>query len=393
MDDERPPAGDRVAVRTRPYRHRRRRPLPAAVLAALLALTTTHAHAAQTWTTAPALPTARFGMTAVTAPCPTAARQLKGTCVYVAGGFDGRAALRTTQAYSPATGVWATLPDMPTARSSLTGAAAPCPQGVERLKGECVYAIGGNGGSGVLSAVEAYSPATGVWAALPGLPTAREALAGAAAPCPVGAARTQGVCVYAMGGFRDGAGRDTVEAYSPRTGAWTALPALPTARFAPAGAAAPCPDAEEHTCVYVIGGRDSGGFQNRVETFRPATGTWATAPALPTARDAMAVAVAPCPPTAGARRPGCVYTAGGFRGTDGLRTAEVFGLVRGGWAALPALPTGRYELAGTGAPCPGAVERTCVYAIGGHDGGGLLSVVEVLGAGRQSGVTGSRRGG
>ncbi|TFV32081.1 hypothetical protein E4K10_14680 [Streptomyces sp. T1317-0309] len=89
-----------------------------------------------------------------------------------------------TPTLANAQGVWLTLPHLNTARQSLAGATAPCPKGVAGLSGTCVYAIGGNDGTGVVGTLEAYSPATNRWVALPSMPTARQSLAGAAAPCP-----------------------------------------------------------------------------------------------------------------------------------------------------------------------------------------------------------------
>jgi hypothetical protein len=50
--------------------------------------------------------------------------------------------------------VWTTLPSLPTARFALAGAAAPCPAG---QTGTCVYAVGGNNAA---ATVEAYNSAT-----------------------------------------------------------------------------------------------------------------------------------------------------------------------------------------------------------------------------------------
>ncbi|MEJ8645376.1 kelch repeat-containing protein [Streptomyces sp. MS1.HAVA.3] len=142
--------------------------------------------------------------------------------------------MNTAEAYSPATDTWRTLPALPTARYALAGATAPCPKDVEGLRGICVYAIGGFTGASWpdsafdTSTVEAYSPATNTWKTLPGLPTARSQLAASTAPCPKGIERLKGACVYAIGG----AFGDTVEAYSPATNTWQTLPSLGTGRDA-----------------------------------------------------------------------------------------------------------------------------------------------------------------
>jgi hypothetical protein len=83
----------------------------------------------------------------------------------------------------------------------------------------CVYALGGvNLISGSLNTVEAYSPAANRWETLPPLPTAREFLAAATAPCPEPEYRAgqEKTCVYAIGGRKTGVALSTVEAFAVR---------------------------------------------------------------------------------------------------------------------------------------------------------------------------------
>ncbi|MCW7940587.1 hypothetical protein AAW14_00550 [Streptomyces hygroscopicus] len=294
--------------------------------------------------------------------------------MFAFGGFNG-SDLNTMEAYSPATNTWATLPSMPTARHALAGAAAPCPRGVDGLEGTCVFAIGGRNGSGFLSTVEAYSPATNTWATLPSMPTARESLAGATAPCPKGVDGREGTCVFAIGGDNPGF-LNTVEAYSPSANTWATLPSMPTARTALAAAAAPCPkgvDGLRGTCVFAIGGF-GGTFLNTVEAYSPSANTWATLPPLPTARDGLAAATAPCPDVL---RGTCVYAVGGHNDGVFLSTVETYSSSANTWATLPPLPTARELLAAGSAPCPDGVDRPCVYAVGG-DNPSVLNTAEAF---------------
>ncbi|MET7618828.1 hypothetical protein [Streptomyces sp. NPDC005408] len=214
----------------------------------------------------------RDTLAGATAPCPPGVAGLRGTCVYAVGGGNRRAGfiqLSTVEAYSPATNMWVTLPSMPTARNSLAGAAAPCPNAVVGRNETCVYAYGGFPGGGAPDdlhrTVEAYVPTPNVWATLPLMPTARSGLAGAAAPCPKAARQ---ICVYAFGGVRTSDALRTVEAYSPTANVWATLPSMPTARFNLAGVAAPCPDSLHRTCVYAIGGSNGGALPlDTVEAF------------------------------------------------------------------------------------------------------------------------------
>jgi hypothetical protein len=349
--------------------------LAAAFTAAVLALTATAAFAQGIWQTLPSTPTAQRSLAGATAPCP---RALHRTCVYAIGGDNIAGDLNTVQAYSPATNIWATLPSMPTARTVLAGTTAPCPHAGHSV---CVYAIGGYNGTGYLNTVEAYSPATNTWATLPSLPTASSDLAAATAPCPRGNATLKGTCVYAIGGGGYPGPPRIVQAYSPATNTWATLPSLPTARTDLAAATAPCPGAGHRTCVYAIGGDNGSGVAlNAVEAYSPATNTWATLPSLPTARYDLAGATAPCP---GAGHRVCVYAIGGSTNSiTGLNTVEAYSPATNTWATLPSLPTARYDLAGATAPCPAARDHTCVYAIDGYSGSSVLSTVEAFDVGR-----------
>jgi hypothetical protein len=158
-------------------------------------------------------------------------------------------------------------------------------------------------------------------------------------------------------------------------GVWQTLPSTPTAHSSPAGVTAPCPHARHRTCVYVVAGDNLAGELSTVEAYSPATNTWATLPSLPTARGGLAGAAAPCP---GALHRTCVYAIGGFSTAGTVNTVEAYSPATNTWATLPSLPTARSELAGTTAPCPrghAGLAGTCVYAIGGGGSPGAGSAV------------------
>ncbi|MCW7942644.1 hypothetical protein AAW14_11415 [Streptomyces hygroscopicus] len=339
-----------------------------AVLTPLFALTAALAHAQGVWLTLPPMPTARSFLGAAAAPCPHAVPGLRESCVYAVGGYDGTNDLNTLEAYSPATNSWVTLPPMPTARRLLAAAAAPCPRNVAGLRGTCVYAIGGFHGVD-LNTVEAYSPATNTWATLPPMPTARENLAASTAPCPRGVAGLRGTCVFAIGG-RNSAILDTVEAYSPETDTWATLPSMPTARVALAAATSDCPrrvPGLRETCVYAVGGNNGSAVLDTVEAYSPATDSWAALPSMPTARFDLAAAAARCPDAStDASRGACLYAVGGIN-TVALNTFEDYSPARNAWTALPPMPTARDSLGAASAPCPDAPHRTCVYEVGGEN--------------------------
>ncbi|MBZ9643971.1 kelch repeat-containing protein [Streptomyces sp. PSKA30] len=209
--------------------------------------------------------------------------------------------LALTTTLANAQGVWLALPGLSTPANGLASATAPCPKDIKEPKGNCVYTFGGqNGGAPTLNTVETYNPATNQRKTLPDLPTARYALAGASAPCPKDVEGLRGTCVYAIGGFTGTVWPDpafdtsTVEAYSPATNAWKRLPGLPTARSQLAATTAPCPkDVEGLKGACVYA--IGGAFSDTVEAYSPVTNTWKTLPSLDTPRDAPAAAAAPCP--------------------------------------------------------------------------------------------------
>ncbi|MEU1177336.1 kelch repeat-containing protein [Streptomyces sp. NPDC005820] len=374
----------------------------------MFALTPTVASAQGAWLTLEDLGTPRSRLAAATAPCPGGGAGHKGerSCVYAIGGtVDGTNGVSTVQAYDPATNTWLTVASLTTPRRDLAAATAPCPgsrgehhgtggqgdiggqnngggQGNNNASGNtgdhrddrdatCVYAIGGStNGTTPLDTVEAYNPATNTWSSVTRLNTARTDLAGTAAPCPRNAPGLKGICVYAIGGTGgNGAVLGSVEVYSPEKNRWVTLDqGLPTPRSGLAAATALCPAVvvgRKEACVYAVGGGTTDDQRRRVEVFLPVAGVWATLPSLPTARDGLAAAGAPCPRE---KAVSCVYAIGGNvpGTTTALGTTETYDPAGNVWATLPPLPTPRTQLAATGAPCPDDLRRHCVYAIGGE---------------------------
>jgi hypothetical protein len=135
------------------------------------------------------MPTARYGLAAVTAP---------NGRIYAIGGFTNEQALPTVEEYDPVTNVWKARAPMPTARGALVAAMAS--------NGK-IYAISGYG-QGVLAIVEEYDPTTDSWAtSIPAMPTAR--FAGAAATASNGR-------IYVIGGSQhDLTDLTTVEEFTP----------------------------------------------------------------------------------------------------------------------------------------------------------------------------------
>jgi N-acetylneuraminic acid mutarotase len=227
-------------------------------------------------------------------------------------------ALRTVEAYDPATDTWTTKSEMPTARQGLSTSV---------VNGK-IYAIGGGASSSAsytsvetFSTVEAYDPASDTWTAKSDMPTARV--------CHH--ANVVGGKIYIIGGS-DASTPDnrshvrTVEVYDPTTDTWTQEGEMPGSRAAGFGSVV---DGK----IYVIGGY--GGSQ-RVDEYDPSTDTWATKSEMPTARRSLSTSVVD----------GTIYAIGGYipdvRGHPGVATVEVYDPATDTWSTAPDMPTARF---------------------------------------------------
>eukprot|EP01051_Picozoa_sp_SAG22_P011042 SAG22_NODE_1033_length_5921_cov_9.527482_5_plen_644_part_00 len=278
---------------------------------------------------------AATGEWATLAPMPTARGYLGLTSsdgiVYAVGGLDsGSGYVATAEAYDTATREWATLAPMPTARYAL---------GLTSSDG-IVYAVGGEDSGSNLATAEAYDTATGEWATLAPMPTARSYL---------GLTSSDGI-VYAVGGS-DGSNRlATAEAYDTATGEWATLAPMPTARYA-------LGLTSSDGIVYAVGGLDSGYVATATaEAYDTATGEWATLAPMPTARYGLGLTSSD----------GIVYVVGGCGSGGYLATAEAYDTATGEWATLAPMPTARRYLGLTSSD-------GIVYAVGGEDSGSNLA--------------------
>jgi hypothetical protein len=146
------------------------------------------------------------------APMPVAEANMRAACIdgkiYVVGGYAGGVWNNSFQIYTVGTNTWTST------TQPLTGAPM-----VVTYNG-LLYAMGGATGAGASSLANVYNPATGLWSALAGLPTAT---------------RYAGAVVYKDLIFIIG-GTDTadVQAYNPASNSWNnAGPDLPGPRMDP----------------------------------------------------------------------------------------------------------------------------------------------------------------
>jgi len=275
------------------------------------------------------------GIWATRADMPTRRWEL-GTCVvdgkiYAIGGASGYGtkALRTVEAYDPATDTWTTKSEMPTARQALSTSV---------VNGK-IYAIGGgassNTGAKTFSTVEEYDPATDTWTTKSEMPTAR-------------GWHSAGVVdgkIYVIGGSPSlwFTPVFTMEVYEPATDSWTQKGNVPCAMST---SFASVVDGK----IYSFGGYVCG---RRVDEYDPVTDTWTQKAYMPTYRVALF----------GSVLDGKIYAIGGHQGVSsypGLATVEVYDPATDTWTTGPDMPTGRWG------PSTSVVDGK-IYAIGGID--------------------------
>ena len=216
-----------------------------------------------------------------------------------------------------------------------------------------LYAVGGDStdwGSGWVSSMDAYDPATDAWTPRRAMPTPRRELA---------VAELNGL-LYAVGG-RSSVIKSTLEVYDPATDSWSAKTSLPSPRSGLGVAAV-------GGVLIAIGGDDYlGNTLTDVETYDLATDHWSAGTSMLSQRAAMGVAVVN----------GIVYAIGGrLDPTSGqaLATVESYDPGTATWTRRAPMPTARWGVAV-------AVFNGKIYAIGGAVGtawyGRESDVVEV----------------
>jgi N-acetylneuraminic acid mutarotase len=283
---------------------------------------------------------AQFGSWETKSPMPTprwgaGAGVIDGK-LYVVGG-NGPSELTTLEVYDPATDTWATKAPMPTARSGI---------GVGVIDGK-LYVVGGDSSS-KLTTLEVYDPATDTWATKASMSTPRSTPGTAAI----------GGKLYVTGGCQGYCSPVTniLEVYDSAADTWATKAAMPTGR-------GNADVAVVNDLFYVMGGccgatgPESDAMAQAIEEYDPTADTWATkTPHLvgsngtagsingkiyveeenpegfeiydPAADSWDPHSLSPMPTSrsssAGGVINGKLYVAGGYDGTQGLATLEVY---------------------------------------------------------------------
>lgn len=211
------------------------------------------------------------------APMPGGARQetsvvALGGEIYVLGGFDGSAqVVDRVEAYDPSTNQWRARAPLPFPLHHINAAA---------VDGK-IYVVGALTGLGFVQSpnVLVYDPGPDRWESLGEMPAGTDRGASGVA--------VLGRTIYLAGGYRAGQALTLCSAYDTASGAFEALPALPSPLDHLVSVAL---DGR----VYVIGGRNRSIQSTRAEvwSFEPADGAWRARAPLPRARAGFAGAAA-----------------------------------------------------------------------------------------------------
>lgn len=261
------------------------------------------------WATLVEMPTPRTEVTGATV----------GGKIYVIGGFaEVGGTVPTVEVYSVDLDQWSSGPDLPMAVNHAMATAR---------RGK-IYLFGGYRGPGIAKPTKrAFVLKKGEWRSLPSMPY----------PVAAGGAVTSGGKIYITGGVRrldrtEGhrlSGRTLV--YNAKKRVWRKKPPLPTKRqhLGAAGHAGR---------IYVVGGRTQGLQTNLAiaEAMNRSNGRWRSLPDMPTARGGLA---------ATATTSGLIVAVGGEESAGTFQEVEAFNATSGEWSELPPLPTPRHGLA------------------------------------------------
>jgi len=186
-----------------------------------------------------------------------------------------------------------------------------------------IYAIGGEGLSGVTGRVEKYDPASDSWTTLTPKPVA---------VADINAAVIGGRIYVPGGRLTSGEPTDLMEVYDPRLDRWEQRAPLPVPLSAYAMVAF-------EGKLYVFGGWDGSRYIASTYEYDPDTDRWKERAPMPTARGFAGAAIAG----------GKIYVMGGMDGKQALTTNETYTPDQdlsgeNPWQAQTPLPNGRYGM-------------------------------------------------
>ncbi|XP_041059689.1 kelch-like ECH-associated protein 1A [Carcharodon carcharias] len=262
-------------------------------------------------------------------------KQRGNQLIYIAGGYLHRS-LPNMEAFSPRTGQWLRLADMPVPRSGT---------------GSCVvlgllYTVGGrnnsqdeNVDSGTL---ECYNPMTNQWIQRAPMNVPRNR---------VGVGVIDGA-IYAVGGSCGSSHHHSAEKYDPEMNQWTFIAPMKARRIG-AGVTV------WNGLLYVIGGFDGRNRLNSVECYRPEKDEWNSITPMGSPRSGAGVVALN----------NYIYVAGGYDGREQFSSVERYSIEANKWENVASMKQSRSAMGVT-------AYRGKIYALGGFNQKGFLDSVE-----------------
>jgi hypothetical protein len=227
-----------------------------------------------------------------------------GACVvdgnlYVTGGHDGRANLRSVEMYVPSTDTWSAVAPLPAARSAHAAVAM----------GSAMYVLGGFVNGRVTASMLKFDSTNGIWSDCTPMPASRRRFAA----CAVGAD------IYVFGGFCDGL-QVTVFKFDTGANEWSTLAPMPSPHgFLTANVLG--------GMVYIVGRMSSRRSVLRLD---PVSGVWETL--APTLADSLN-------PSTFVLNGRLYYVAGGSGQTS--KSVERYDVASNTWTAVAGMLEGR----------------------------------------------------
>jgi uncharacterized protein (TIGR03437 family) len=152
--------------------------------------------------------------------------------------------------------------------------------------------------------------------------------------------------LYAMGGANNTTALTVVESYNPATNTWSTLPAMPTATDSVNATV-------ENNIIYVIGGyNQSTGRLATVQAFNPATSTWSVVTPLKVGKSEPGIGLLGS----------TIVAAGGLANSGQTGDNEGYNAATGTWQSLTPVPAPWYN------GCSGAIGGV-LYLAGGQNNG------------------------
>jgi len=259
--------------------------------------------------------------------------------LYAVGGMDTNKGATSIERYDPRTDSWSQIASMNGRRLQF---------GVAVVDGK-LFVVGGRDGLKTLNTVECYDPITRGWTQLPPMSTHRHGLGVTALGGPL----------YAVGGHDGWSYLNTVERFDTTTLQWSHVAPMSTQRST-AGVAV------LNNKLYALGGRDGSSCLRSVECYDPHTNKWCTVANMCKRRGGVGVGVVN----------GFLYAVGGHDAPavsnpqqSRFSCMERYDPSTDTWTMVANLSIGRDAIG----VC---VLGEQLFAVGGYDGSGYLSLVE-----------------